>query len=326
MTGLATHVIRWGFLGAGFVATKALAPAVHASPHARLQAVAARDERRAAALEPIGRIATSYDEVLEDDQVDAVYISLTNEAHLRWILASLDRGKHVLCEKPITLSADECRTAFAAARAADRLLVEAAWTQWHPRTRRLDTLVRRGDLGTQPAITATFTFDGVPHTNFRLDPARGGGVLLDVGPYLLRPAANWVDDEWQLAAVECDTGPPGVDLRTRAELSTAAGAQAHVTGSFLDPEFQVLRVTGHGVSAECGPPAFTSWREPATLELTEGDRSWSETFPTCDAYELMVSAVSRRINGDDEFFVIPEDESVRCMALIDLIRESRGAA
>ncbi len=324
MTGLATDVVRWGFLGAGFVAAQALAPAVHASPHARLHSVAARDEGRAAALEPSGRVTTRYEDVLDDDDVDAVYISLTNEVHLPWILAALDRGKHVLCEKPITLTAGECRTAFAAARTADRLLVEAAWTQWHPRTRRLGTLVRRGDLGTVRSITAAFTFDGVPDTNFRLDPARGGGALLDVGPYLLRPVANWVGDEWRLEAVERETSQRGVDLRTRATLSTAAGARAQVVGSFLDPEHQVLRVDGEAASAECGPPAFTSWHKLATVDVSDGVRTWSETFPSCDAYELMVSSVSRRINGDDQAFVISEDESLACMRLIDLIREPQG--
>jgi predicted dehydrogenase len=322
VTVASPDVVRWGFLGAGFVATQALAPAVHASGHACLQSVAARDQRRATALEPEGRATTSYLDILDDDEVDAVYISLTNEVHLLWIVAALERGKHVLCEKPITLTADECRTAFSAARAAGRLLVEAAWTQWHPRTRRLDTLVGQGDLGPVREITASFTFSGVPEGNYRLDPARGGGAVLDVGPYLLRPAAAWVAGEWTLDAVSTDMSPRGVDLRTRAELSAASGAQTQVTASLIDPEHQVLVVTGDTAAAEYGSPAFTSWQAPATLHLIQGDRAWSETFPSCDAYELMVSAVSRRISGDHDSFVVSEDESVRCMSLIDLVRDA----
>ena len=319
MTPLATGPVRWGFLGAGFVASRALAPAVHASPEAQLRVVAARDVVRAATLEPLVRSTDDYDEVLRDDQVEAVYISLTNETHLRWITAALEAGKHVLCEKPITLDAGECRAAYAAAAAADRLLVEAAWTQWHPRSRRAEALMAGGDLGPPRRIEAVFTFDGVPDDNYRLDAARGGGALLDVGPYLLRPAAIRERGSWTVEAVERQVGAGGADLRTTADLRAADGAQAHVVASFVDAEHQHLVVHGDALTVTWGAPAFTTWRDVATLELTDGERAWTESFPACDAYQLMVAAVSRRIRGDSDAYVVDEAETLRCMELIDLI-------
>lgn len=311
--------VRWGFIGAGFVATKALAPAVHASPSAVLQAAAARDSRRAAALEPVAISSADYRQVITDDDVDAVYISLTNDVHLDWILSALEAGKHVLCEKPLTMNAAECRVAFDAARAADRLLVEAAWNQWHPRTRRLDELIGTGTLGPVRRVTAEFTFDGVPQGNYRLDAARGGGALLDVGPYLIRPVANWVGPSWEVDEVHRLVSEGQTDLRTRAALSAGSGAMAHVLASFTDPEHQLLRLDTDSGSATLGSPAFTSWRQPSSLELVDGGREWSESFPGCDAYEVMVSHVSRRIQGDDNTFVVTEEESLRCLHLMDLI-------
>ncbi len=319
MSAASPPPVRWGFIGAGFVATKALAPAVHSSPHAVLHAAAARDSRRAAALGPAGISSTDYRHVITDDDVDAVYISLTNDLHLDWILTALEAGKHVLCEKPLTMNAAECRVAFDAARAADRLLVEAAWNQWHPRTRRLDELVSSGTLGGVRRVTAEFTFDGVPEGNYRLDAARGGGALLDVGPYISRPVANWADSSWAVDEVERLVSDQGTDLRTRVALSAPSGARAHVLASFADPEHQLLRLDTDNGSATLGPPAFTSWRQPSSLELVDGGREWSESFQGCDAYEVMVSHVSRRIQGDDSTFAVTEEESLRCLQLMDLI-------
>lgn len=319
MSSRNTDQVRWGFLGAGFIASRALAPAVHASEHASLRSVAARDAERARGLEPVGLATEDYRAVLADDSVEAVYISLTNEAHLTWIIAALAAGKHVLCEKPITMDADECRTAFAAARDAGLLLVEAAWTQWHPRSRHVDAFVATGDLGDVRTIRASFTFNGVPPDNYRLDPARGGGSLLDLGPYLVRPVATWAAGDWRVDAAARTTSENGTDLRTNATLMSSPDLIAEINSSFVDPEQQAMSIEGSAASITYGSPAVTSWRESATVEISEGSRVWSETFPVCDAYELMVSAVSRRIRGDLDAYVIHPEESMRCMELIDLI-------
>ncbi|HEX6887951.1 MAG TPA: Gfo/Idh/MocA family oxidoreductase, partial [Candidatus Nanopelagicales bacterium] len=132
--------VRWGFLGAGFVASKGMAPALHAADGAMLQAVGARDAARAAALEPVAGVG-SYAEICARDDVEAVYVSLPNNDHLHWVQVALEAGKHVLCEKPLAMNSAEVGLMRAAADRAQRLLVEAAWNRWHPRSRRLETLV-----------------------------------------------------------------------------------------------------------------------------------------------------------------------------------------
>ncbi len=206
----APRPVRWGFLGAGFVASRGMAPAVHAASGAVLQAVGARDAARAAALQPAGGVG-SYAEICARDDVDAVYVSLPNDDHLHWVLHALEAGKHVLCEKPLGMNADEVGVMRAAAEGRGLLLVEAAWNRWHPRTRRIEALVA-GVTGPRE-VRAWFTFPGVPSDNYRLDPARGGGALLDVGCYAVSAAlAALTADVVGIGAVERHLGPTGVDL------------------------------------------------------------------------------------------------------------------
>ncbi|MFM8390445.1 MAG: Gfo/Idh/MocA family protein, partial [Actinomycetota bacterium] len=174
--------VRWGFIGAGFVASRAMAPAVHAADGAVLYAVASRDARRSAELEP-QVVHESYQALIDDPNVDAVYISLTNVQHKEWVVAALEAGKHVLCEKPLALNADEVRAMQATADRHQCLLVEAVWTRWQPRMKRMAEIVQRGDLGDVSSISSAFTFQGDLTGNYRSQPEMGGGALLDVGCY-----------------------------------------------------------------------------------------------------------------------------------------------
>jgi predicted dehydrogenase len=174
--------IRWGFLGASWVAATALVPAVSAANNASLFAVASRDPERSRTLNP-NKVHQSYEDLISDPDVDAIYISLANHLHLEWATRALNAGKHVLCEKPLATSFIEAKAMADAAAANDRLLVEAVWTRWHPRFERMVELVRNGDLGQLQSIDSAFTFTTTFTENYRLVPEMGGGSLLDVGPY-----------------------------------------------------------------------------------------------------------------------------------------------
>lgn len=316
-----TAVTRWGFLGAGFVATRALAPAVHACPGARLVAAAAGDPDRAAALRP-ERVHRDYGDVLVDEGVDVVYVALSNEQHLTWTLAALAAGKDVLCEKPLGLSSAEVRLMTAAAADAGRLLVEATWYRWHPRTRRAEELLASGALGAVDRIDAAFTFGGVPPGNYRLDPSRGGGAWLDVGPYVAN-AVCWAAPESPVAGVAAHArlGPSGVDLAVEADVLLASGVEAHLHAGIDDVERQ--RLTVHGTSGSLtmvGPDAFTSWHGDSRLEWSAGTRH-VEHFAPCDPYRLMVEAVGGRRAGDRASWLPPAGESLRTADLMDAVSE-----
>jgi xylose dehydrogenase (NAD/NADP) len=313
--------IRWGFLGAGFVASKGMAPALHAARGATLQVVAARDLERADALEPV-RSTTSYDEVCTSDDVDAVYLSLPNDDHLPWVTRALAAGKNVLCEKPLGLDAAQVTAMAEAADRADRLLVEAAWNRWPPRSRRAEELL--AELPGPRDVSAWFTFPGVPAGNYRLDPARGGGALLDVGCYCIGMSlAALGPGPLSVLAAEQNLGPTGVDLTTEAMLAGTLGS-ARVRASFEEPESQGFEVAAGGSSLELGGPAFTSWREPSTLRVVADGVERIEQFAACDPYQEMLEAVSARIRGE-EAWVLPLSTSLTVASVLDLVvRFARG--
>jgi xylose dehydrogenase (NAD/NADP) len=314
--------VRWGFLGAGFVATKALAPAVHAAPGALLHAAAARDPARAKALGP-SVVHGSYEALLADPDVDAVYISLTNEAHLPWVLASLRAGKHVLCEKPLGLTADEVREMAAAA--GDRLLVEASWYRWHPRVRLAQQRLR--DVGEVQHVSAGFTFGGVPNGNYRLEPGRGGGALYDVGHYAVS-AVLWAVGQGPPSDVAARSllGPTGVDLVTEAVLDWPSGASAEVRAGIDEGEGQWLVVSGTAGELELRDAPFTSWVEDDTeLWVSDGRGTERLAVPATDAYAVMVEEVSSVVAGGPGW-VLPLEESLACAQVLDAIRAAAAAS
>ena len=318
--GVNDKPVRFGFVGAGGIAQRALAPAVHAATGAVLQAVAARDIARAEALQPAGRAYGDYRAVLEDPTVDVVYNALSNDGHLPWTLAALESGKPVLCEKPMALNPADLEQMIGAAERAGLLLVEAFWYRWHPRTRRLEQLLSQGALGPIHEVEAEFSFAGPTEGDlalaYRLDPVKGGGALYDVGCYALSAAHLALGPALEVDDVDVTIGPTGVDLGTSARLhvpaqsaaqsaaqpapATPTAPFAQITGGIALPDRQVLRVVGEAATAAFSPPAFTSWRAASTLDITTPDGAVrQEHFATVDAYQLMVEAVAARLRGEE---------------------------
>ena len=329
--------VGFGFLGAGNIARTALGPAVHAADGAHLQAAAARDASRAAALEPAGRSVDDYAALLGDDAVDVVYISLANDAHAPWTVAALEAGKHVLCEKPLGLDPTEVRRMHDAAAAADRLLVEAWWYRWHPRTLRAIELIGAGAIGRVARVESEFSFDADLTGNYRLDAGRGGGALYDVGCYAV-DAARWALGAGALDVVSAEGDVRGgVDVRASASLAGADGTVADVRCGIQGSEEQLVTVYGEEATLVLGRPAFTAKDvacslhlvpvtsplvpepsaaaprdEPSTAAarpapfLVRADRR-SEVFSPVDPYRLMVEAVSRAVRGHDEWLPTAQD-------------------
>jgi D-xylose 1-dehydrogenase (NADP+, D-xylono-1,5-lactone-forming) len=308
--------VRWGFIGAGYVASRAMAPAVHATPNASLYAVASRDQERSATLEP-QVVHRSYQDLINDPMVDAVYISLTNAQHKEWVLAALNAGKHVLCEKPLAMNASEVGTLLDAATRNNRLLVEAVWTRWQPRMQRMAQIVKSGELGEVTGISSAFTFQGDLTNNYRLDPSLGGGALLDVGVY---QAHLWLmllneDVSFSIESVERTMGDTGVDLTTRAQLQLNNSVTAHLVSSFDLPPQQHIEVTGTTATMRTGEgEAFTLWKQPSTLLIGET----AEHFEADDAFALMVHGVSVAIEAGKPT-IFPAASSLRAAEITDAI-------
>ena len=318
--------VRWGFLGAGMIATKALGPALAAADGAVLQAAAARSLERAAALGPV-RAYDDYAALLCDDEVEAVYIALSNEAHLPWTLAALEAGKHVLCEKPLGLTAAEVDQMAAAA--GDLLVVEASWYRWHPRVRLAQE--RLSAIGPVRHVAAGFTFAGQLDGNYRLEPGRGGGALYDVGCYAVS-ACLWAIGQGLPADVvaRSELGPTGVDLDTRAILRWESGAEAEVhagisTGPDDSDGGQWLVITGERGELELRDAPFTSWVDDATeLWVSDGRGTERLAVPATDAYRVMVEQMSSVIRGGPGW-VLPLGQSRQTAAVLDAAFASAAA-
>ena len=310
--------VNWGFLGAGFVASRGLAPAVHTSRGATLYAVASRDEERSATLEP-QRVHATYDDLLADDHVDAVYISLSNSQHIEWVTKSLQAGKHVLCEKPLGLTATQTSTMFDVATHNDRMLVEAVWGRWHPRFARIVELVTSGEIGIIEHIETAFTFTSEMTDNYRLSPSMGGGALLDVGCY---QAHAWVAltngaADLTITQLERTIGPTGIDLTTDLNVRINNTITAHSVSSFALPSHQqfIVKGTNGQISTSAGE-SFTTWNEASSLLVN----NVLEEFPVTNAFVEMVENVSGVIDGNNGW-TVPSRDSIRVATILDSIAQ-----
>ncbi|MEI6199950.1 MAG: Gfo/Idh/MocA family oxidoreductase [Actinomycetota bacterium] len=307
--------VNWGFLGAGFVASRGLAPAVHVSRGAHLYAVASRDEKRSATLEP-ERVHAMYEDLLADERVDAVYISLSNSQHIEWVTKSLEAGKHVLCEKPLGLGATETEAMFDCAARNGHLLVEAVWGRWHPRFARMVELVTTGAIGAIEHIETAFTFTSEMTDNYRLSPAMGGGALLDVGCY---QAHAWVAltngaTDFSIAELARTVGPTGIDLTTDVNVKIN-NITAHAVSSFALPSNQQFMVRGsQGQISTADGESFTTWNEASSLLVDDV----IEEFPVTNAFVEMVENVSQVINGNSGW-VVSSADSIRVAHILDII-------
>lgn len=310
-------MINWGFIGASWVAGKALVPAVNSAPNATLYAVASRDPKRSAAFEP-KLVHNTYDELIADPNVDAVYISLSNHLHLEWTTKALNAGKHVLCEKPIAMSSTDAKVMAETAKANDRLLVEAIWTRWHPRFVRMVELVSAGEIGELNSIDSVFAFKREIDDNYRLNPKMGGGSLLDVGPYQAHVWAALVGTSanFSISSAKQNIGPTGVDMTTEVTVLLNNKVNVSAISSFERSENQSLIITGsNGTITFPTGQAFTSWNEASSIKV--GDRV--EEFAPVDPFTLMVQDFGKHLMGESAW--LPSmNESIFVAEILDKVK------
>ncbi len=308
--------IRWGLIGAGWIATKAIAPAMHAAADTIVQGVASRDLKRAQALNPVTTYS-SYEALINDPLVDAVYISLPNHLHCFWSIAALNAGKHVLCEKPFAMNASEVEIMTQAAKDNDRLLVEAVSSRWHPRMMRLVDYVKAGNIGEVISIDSSFTFPASLDGNYRLSPDMGGGALFDVGVYPLHAIAALIGNDAKVVIESCDRkiGSTGIDLSSKWRMRINDSITANALASFEMPENQSLIVQGKNLSVELvGKEAFTSWHSASSIRLGQK----YEEFESVDPYKIMIENFGKRINGQASW-VLPLETSLSVQKMLDQI-------
>jgi xylose dehydrogenase (NAD/NADP) len=184
---MTSRILRWGLLSTAHI-NQALIPILHSSSGHSLQAVASRDlatARRYAQKHEIPTAHGSYEALLEDPDVDVVYVSLPNHRHTEWTIRALQSGKHVLCEKPLALNVSDVDSMARASAETGRVLAEAFMYRHHAQTLRVQELVRSGAVGNVQLVNGAFTFNIHRSGDIRLSPETGGGSVWDVGCYAI---------------------------------------------------------------------------------------------------------------------------------------------
>ena len=258
-----------GFLSTAKINDEILASARHV-PEVEVVAVASRDAERAAAYastRAIPRAHGSYDALLADVEVDAVYISLPNGLHHEWALRALQAGKHVLVEKPYSRLAAEVEEAFELAQASGLVLMEAFMYRHHPQTAIVAELVGRGELGRLRAIRASFTFRLDRPGDPRLDPALDGGALMDVGCYCVSVSRLLAGEPLRVHGEQV-VGESGVDVAFHGTLRFANDVVSQLDCSFRLPRFQRLEVVGEEGTLVVETPFRPDWG--GSVLLTRG--------------------------------------------------------
>ena len=315
--------MRFGILGTANIARHQFVPAVRKTDHE----VAAIASREMAAAEAFGSDLDipaafgSYEDLLAAENVDAVYVPLPNALHATWTRRAADHGLHVLCEKPLAVTASEAREMGAYCRDRGVTLMEAAMYRYHPRTERVGEIVR-DELGEIRTMTAVFhsSFRNWP-AGFRFDPDLGGGSLLDVGYYTIDAARTFVGEPEQVYGTTVDRADSGVDTQTTAVLEFANGASAIVSSSFDNTDVQYYRLEGERgwLSAE---PAFAFGDDlRPTIEYGVEGRTTTEAFDAVNHYALEIEQFAACVESGSRPRT-DATEAARTLAVADAIRES----
>ena len=283
--------LRWGILSTANIGRAAVIPAIHHATNGEVIAVASRDAERArdfAAANNIPHALDSYEALLDDDRVDAVYIPLPNSLHREWTVRAAQAGKHVLCEKPLGLTAEECDTMAAAAAAAGVLCMEAFMYRFHPRIDRVLALIADGAIGGLRSIYSAFTFKLTKPDNIRWIPELGGGALMDVGCYCVNVSRTLAQGEpVEVHAIAVWT-ERGVDERMTGMLRFEGGLVAQFDCALSMERREVLHAAGTDGHLEVAN-AFLPGTGDVTLEEYHGGQEvTSHRVSGADEYHLMV--------------------------------------
>ena len=327
-----TRKVSWGVLGAAKIGLEKVIPAMQRGEVARVDAIASRDivkARRAAAALGIAKAYGSYEELLADPAIEAVYNPLPNELHVPWTIRALEAGKHVLCEKPIALDAAQAHALIEARERSGKLIAEAFMVRFHPQWRRAREIARSGAIGTPRAIQTFFSYRLTDADNIRNRPPGGGG-LYDIGCYAILTARYMFAAEPTRVVAALDFDPAFATDRLASALIEFPGGR-HLTFCCATQLSAHQRVTivGETGRVEIAIPFNAPNDRPTRITIDSGADLFGggarvEEFPPCDQYTLQGDAFSRAIRGEGPL-EFPIEDAIANMRVIDAaFRSGRG--
>jgi len=316
--------VKWGFLSTADINRK-LIPGAHASEKVGLLAVASRDKNRAEAYADeweIPRAYGSYEDLLADPEIEAVYISLPNTMHVEWSIKALEAGKHVLCEKPLTRHPEEADAAFDVAERTGRLLSEAFMYRHNPQTAKVVELVRGGAIGELRLIRSAFSYGLYDFENIRLRTDVEGGALMDVGCYNVS-GSRLLGGEPERVWGEAWYGPSGTDWTFTGTLRLSGDVIATFDCGTALVERDELEAIGSEGSLFLDDP----WHcNVPVIELRRGSETEGIELEPLDSYRLELENMSDAIRGETELLLGREDALAQARALEALHRSAATGA
>jgi predicted dehydrogenase len=321
--------LRWGILGVAGIATRKVVPAMQKGQWSTVTAIASRDlgkAQRAAATFNIPKAYGSYEEMLDDPDVDAVYNPLPNHLHVPWSARAAERGKHVLCEKPIALSADEARELI---RVRDRTGVqmqEAFMVRTHPQWLKARALVREGRIGDVRAMLGVFSYFDDSPSNIRSKPEWGGGALLDIGCYLINTSRFILGREPLRVAGTVERDPAMKIDRLTSMLLDYGGVHLAGTCSTQQVYYQRMQMFGTLGLIEIRIPFNAPLDRPCQIVVDTGKDLFGGgqeviEVPTSNQYTIQGDLFSKAVL-DGAPVPEPLEDSVRNMECIEAVFRS----
>ena len=323
-----TRKIRWGVLSTASIGVRKVLPAMQLGRYCEVAAIASRDAKRAretASQLGIPRAYGSYEELIADPAVDAIYNPLPNQLHVPWTIKAAEAGKHVLCEKPISLTVAEAESLLRARERTSVKIGEAFMIRCHPQWHRARALIDAGKIGKLRCVMASFSYFNVDPKNIRNQEESGGGALYDIGCYCIQAARYGFGAEPKRVVGCIDRDPEmGTDRLTSALLEFGDGQAIFSCSTQLVPH-QRVHFFGTKGRIEIEIPFNAPKDRPTRLfidggDLFGGDRI-TEEFPVCDQYTLQGDEFSKAILEDRDV-PVPLEEAIRNMKVIEAIFRS----
>jgi predicted dehydrogenase len=321
--------VKWGVLGVASIAVRKVIPGMQASELCEIAAIASRTlnkaEQAAEALR-IPRAYGSYEQLLADPQIEAIYNPLPNHLHVPWSIQAAEAGKHVLCEKPIGLSAAEARTLLQARDRAQVLIGEAFMVRTHPQWVRTRSLIDSRRIGELKAVTGVFSYFNRDDQNIRNVQNWGGGGMLDIGCYPINTSRFVYGEEPTRVMGLIERDPDYKTDRLASAILEFSNGNATFTCSTQLVPYQRMQFLGTKGRIEIEIPFNAPPDRPTHLFIDDGrdvlgSGVTTETFPICDQYTLQGDAFSKAIRGEGEV-PTPLEDAIANMAVIEAVFHS----
>jgi predicted dehydrogenase len=321
--------VRWGILGVASIAVRRVIPALQRGSWSEVAAIASRDmnkAQRAAEALGIPRAYGSYEELIADPDIEAIYNPLPNHLHVPWSIRAAEAGKHVLCEKPISLTVQEALELLAVRDRTGVKIEEAFMVRTHPQWLGALELVKSGSIGTVRSIIGAFSYFNRDPKNVRHFPDYGGGGLMDIGCYLIFTSRLIFGEEPSRVTGIIYRDPEfGVDVLTSGLLDFPSGQSVFTCGTQMVP-YQKVQILGSRGRIEIEIPFNAPSDKPTRIRIDDGSDLAgagivTTEFPLCDQYTIQGDLFSRGIREGSEV-ALPLEYSIKNMAVIEAIFES----